>query len=79
MQMHVESEIELFNMWNTALYFGPVRKKIWINLNIVVKYLLKLHDGQQNRATVMSLLIVVILDISTNNFANEHSERDLTL
>ena len=41
--------------------------------------LLKLHDWQQNRATVMSLFIVVILDITTNNYANEHSEQDLTL
>ena len=49
------------------------------NLNVNVKYLLKLHDGQQNRATVMSLFIGVILNILTNNYANEHIEQDFTL
>ena len=34
-------------------------------ININVKYFLKLHYGQQNHATVMSLFIVAILDIST--------------
>ena len=49
-----------------------------INVNYHVKDLLKLNGAQQNRATVMSLFAVVIFDISTNDYANEHSERDLT-